>query len=110
MAEQISIDDFKKVEIKIGEIISVEPIEGSDKLLKLRVHFGDHDRQVLSGIKAFFPDPQVLVGKRYPFVTNLAPRMMMGLQSQAMLLAVGGEADRPFALFETAGLPGARVR
>ena len=105
----ITIDDFKKVEIKIGEIISVENIEGSDKLLKLKVNFGDHERQVLSGIKAYFPDPQALVGKRCPFVTNLAPRTMMGLESQAMILATGG-AETPFALFETTGVPGDRVK
>ncbi len=109
MDEPITIDDFKKVEIKIGEILSAELIEGSDKLLKLKVNFGTEERQVLSGIKAYFPDPQVLVGKRCPFVTNLAPRMMMGLESQAMILAVGG-ADTPFALFETQGTPGERVR
>src|SRR3989338_4054859 len=83
----ITIDDVKKVEIKIGEIISVETIEGSDKLLKLKVNFGTEERQVLSGIKAYFPDPQALLGKRCPFVTNLAPRVMMGLESQAMILA-----------------------
>ena len=105
----ITIDDFKKVEIKIGEIISVENIEGSDKLLKLKVNFGDHERQVLSGIKAYFPEPQALVGKRYPFVTNLAPRTMMGLESQAMILATGG-AETPFALFETTGTPGDTVK
>lgn len=105
----ISIDDFKKVEIKIGEIVSVEPIEGSDKLLKLKVNFGSEERQVLSGVKAFFADPQQLVGKKCPFVTNLAPRVMMGLESQAMLLATGG-ADTPFALFETAGAPGDRAK
>src|SRR3989344_5756341 len=83
----ITMDDFKKVEIQIGEIVSVEHIEGSDKLLKLKVNFGDYERQVLSGIKVYFPDPQALVGKRCPFVTNLAPRVMMGLESQAMILA-----------------------
>ena len=105
----ITIDDFKKVEIKIGEILSVENIEGSDKLLKLKVNFGTEERQVLSGIKAYFPDPQALVGKRCPFVTNLEPRMMMGLESQAMILAVGG-ADTPFALFETTGAPGDLIK
>ena len=105
----ITIDDFKKVEIKIGEIVSVENIEGSDKLLKLKVNFGTEERQVLSGIKAYFPDPQVLVGKRCPFVTNLAPRMMMGLESQAMILAVGG-GETPFCLFETTGAPRGTVK
>ncbi|MEK7068339.1 MAG: methionine--tRNA ligase, partial [Patescibacteria group bacterium] len=73
----IDIDDFKKVEIRVGEIVSAEEIEGSDKLLKLRVNFGDHERQVLSGIKAHVTPAQI-VGKRFPFVTNLAPRTMMG--------------------------------
>ncbi len=117
----ISIDDFKKVEIRVGEIISAEPIEGSEKLLKLKVGFGpysaeaskgeDHEiRQVLSGIAKFFPEPQQLVGKRVPFVTNLAPRMMMGLESHAMILATGGEEGNPFSLFETTAAPGSLVR
>jgi methionine--tRNA ligase beta chain len=109
MSEPISIDDFKKVEVRIGEILSAEPISGSEKLLKLRVNFGSEERQVLSGIAAYFPNPEVLVGKRCPFVTNLAPRAMMGLESQAMILATGGD-ETPFALFETTGTPGARVR
>lgn len=110
MNEPISIDDFKKVEIRIGEIKSAEPIVGSEKLLKLVVNFGDHDRQVLSGIAKYFPEPSELVGKKCPFVTNLAPRMMMGLESQAMIMAAGGGGGEvPFALFETEGAPGARV-
>ncbi len=108
--EPISIDDFHKVEIRIGEIKTVEPIEGSDKLLKLKVSFGAEERQVLSGIAKYFPDPQALVGKRCAFVTNLAPRVMMGLESQAMILATGGDGETPFALFESTGEPGARAR
>jgi methionine--tRNA ligase beta chain len=113
--DQITIEDFKKVEIRVGEVISAERIEGSDKLLKLKVNFGDHERQVLSGI-AGHVEPAATVGKRYPFVTNLPPRKMMGLTSEAMILAVGGPStelgvnETPFALFETVGQPGARVR
>jgi methionyl-tRNA synthetase len=93
------------------EIISAERIEGSEKLLKLRVSFGAlGGRQVLSGIAAWFPDPAALVGKRVPFVTNLAPRMMMGLESQAMILATGGEEGNPLSLFETQAPAGSRVR
>ncbi len=110
MDTPITIDDFHKVEIRVGEILSAEPIEGSDKLLKLRVNFGTEERQVLSGIAKFFADPAQLVGKRCAFVTNLAPRMMMGLESQAMILAVGGDGETPFALFESAGEPGSRAR
>ena len=115
MPEPISIDDFKKVEIRVGEIISAEKIEGSDKLLKLKVNFCTEERQVLSGIAAHFPDPAALVGKRVPFVTNLAPRTMMGLESQAMLIATGGDikedaALSDFFLFATTAAPGSRVR
>jgi len=110
MPEPISIDDFKKVEIRIGEIRNAGKIEGSDKLLRLMVNFGTEERQVLSGIATYFPNPEELVGKKCPFVTNLAPRMMMGLESQAMILATGGDGETPFALFETTGAPGALVR
>lgn len=105
MSEPISIDDFKKVEIRVGEIRSAEKIEGSDKLLKLRVNFGSEDKQVLSGIAAYYPDPQVLVGVRCAFVTNLAPRTMMGLESQAMILATGG-GEESFSLFTSTAAPG----
>ncbi|MBY0472997.1 hypothetical protein K2Q00_01770 [Patescibacteria group bacterium] len=107
---EISIDDFKKVEIRVGEIVSVERVEGSEKLLKLKVNFGEAgERQVLSGIAAYFPDEQVLVGKRYPFVTNLAPRKMMGMESQAMIMATGG-GDQPLCLFPSEAAPGSIVR
>ena len=109
MAEPISIDDFKKVEMRVGEILSAEPIEGSDKLLKLRVNFGNEERQVLSGIRKHV-DPAAIVGKKFAFATNLAPRMMMGLESQAMILAVGGDGESPFAILEAPdAAPGSHV-
>jgi len=87
----ISIDDFKKVEIKAGKILSAEPVEGSEKLLKLSVDFAEEaPRQVLSGI-AKYVKPEDLVGTMCAFVTNLEPREMMGLQSQAMIMAVSGD-------------------
>jgi methionine--tRNA ligase beta chain len=109
MTSRINIDDFHNVEIMVGEILAAERIEGSNKLLKLRVSFGDEERQVLSGIAAYFPDPAVLVGRRTPFVTNLEPRQIMGLESQAMLLATGG-GETPLSLFETSAPAGAKVR
>ena len=105
----ITIDDFKKVEITIGEILSAEKVPDTDKLLKLAVDFGAEKRQVISGIAEYFPDPSVLIGKRCPFATNLEPRVIRGLESQAMILAVGG-GETPFALFETTGAPGDRVK
>jgi len=96
---KISIDDFKKIEIKIGKILSVEIIPESEKLLKLSVDFAEKEpRQILSGIKGYFEDPQVLVGKLCPFVTNLAPRMMMGLESNGMIMAVNDKDGKGFSL------------
>ncbi|OHA97831.1 MAG: hypothetical protein A3E02_02345 [Candidatus Zambryskibacteria bacterium RIFCSPHIGHO2_12_FULL_38_34] len=87
----ITIDDFKKVEIRAGKIVSAEPIEGSEKLLKLSVDFGEEDiRQVISGI-AKFVSVKELVGVICTFVTNLEPRKIMGLESQAMIMAFSGD-------------------
>ncbi len=91
MEEVISIGDFSKVHITVGEILSAELVEGSEKLLKLKVSFGPEVRQVVSGIAKYFPDLVLLVGKKCAFVTNLQPRMIMGFESQAMILATGGE-------------------
>lgn len=92
----ISIDDFAKVEMRIGKILSAEPVEGSEKLLKLSVDFGEETpRQVFSGI-AKYVQPEDLIGSILPFVTNLKPRMIMGMESQAMILAVNDDTN--FAL------------
>jgi methionyl-tRNA synthetase len=97
----IDYDTFKKVEITLGRILSAEKIEGSDKLLKLSVDFKEESgpRQILSGIQKYFPDESVLVGQKCMFVTNLAPRKMMGLESNGMLFALGG-GDVPFSLLK----------
>ncbi len=82
-----TIDDFSKIEIKIGTIKTAEYIEGSDKLLRLTVDFGESEpRQILSGIRKYY-ELDYLVGKQCPFVTNLAPRTMKGLTSYGMILA-----------------------
>jgi methionine--tRNA ligase beta chain len=89
---KISIDDVKKVEIRIGKILSAENIEGSEKLLKLSVDFGeDTPRTVLSGIAKYFPGGEGLAGIKCAFVANLEPRAMMGMESQGMILATSGE-------------------
>ena len=110
MEGTISIDDFKKVEIRVGEILSAEPVEGSEKLLRLKVNFGPDERQVVSGIAKYFPDLTLLIGKKCAFVTNLEPRKIMGLESQAMILAAGGEGDQPVYLFESTAPAGSRAR
>jgi methionyl-tRNA synthetase len=96
--EHIEYDDFKKVQIQVGEIVHAEPVEGSEKLLKLQVKFGDEQRQILSGIAKFI-SPEQLVGMKVPFVTNLKPRMMMGLESNGMILAAI-DSEENFSLLQ----------
>lgn len=121
----ISYDDFAKVEIKAGRILSAEKIPDTDKLLKLSVDFGPVTsvpvatiaveqvpvakvemqevrrdvRQIVSGIAMYFPDPQSLVGKVCMFVTNLEPRKIKGHESNGMLFALSTE-DGKFSLLE----------
>lgn len=84
----INFNDFQKIEIRVGEILSAEKIENSEKLLKLSVDFGEEKpRQVVSGIAKTFKQPEKLVGKQFLFVANLEPRSIMGLESQSMILA-----------------------
>jgi methionine--tRNA ligase beta chain len=92
--ENISFEDFKKIDIRIGKIISAEKIEKSEKLLKLQVDFGfslgeaqTKILQIVSGIAQSF-SPESLVGKEYPFVVNMEPRELMGVKSQGMIMAV----------------------
>lgn len=92
--EKINIDYLKKIEIKIGKILSAEKIENSQKLLKLSVDFEeDNPRVVLSGISKYFENPSDLLGRKCAFVTNLEEREMLGMKSQAMILAVSGETE-----------------
>jgi methionyl-tRNA synthetase len=100
VSSKISIDEFKKVEMTVGEIKSAEKVENADKLLRLTVDVGEPElRQIVSGISVYFPDPQVLVGKKVPFVTNLAPRVIRGLTSNGMILAARDSEDH-FSLLE----------
>ena len=86
-----TIDDFQKIEIKMGTVISAVPVEGADKLYILEVDLNEEKyRQILSGIREYV-QPEDLVGKQFPFVTNLAPRMLRGHESQGMILAGSDE-------------------
>lgn len=112
---KISIDEFAKVELAVGEILSVEKVENADKLLKLSVDFGEVKkiekdeegnevetilrdvRQIVSGIALYFEDYNVLVNKKVMFVVNLEPRTIKGLESNGMILAVSN-ASGEFSL------------
>jgi methionyl-tRNA synthetase len=86
---EISYQDFAKLEIRIGLIEVVEPVEGADRLLKLQVDFGEFKRQIVSGIREYFPEYEVLVGRSCPFLVNLETRVIRGEESQGMILAAG---------------------
>lgn len=85
---EITIADFDKVKIQVGKILSVEPVQGSSKLLQFQLDFGNGDeRQILSGIRKYYPNASELLGKKVLAVTNLKPRKMLGHTSQGMLLS-----------------------
>ena len=118
----INFEDFKKVEMTVGKILSAEKIPDTDKLLKLSVDLGlknfskenfspeqsnclsvsveERDiRQIVSGISSYFPDPNVLVGKKCMFVSNLETRMIRGFESNGMIVALSTDDDK-FSLLE----------
>jgi methionyl-tRNA synthetase len=82
---EITYDDFAKMDLRVGTIISAEKVEKADKLLKLQLNMGDHERTVVSGIAMHFK-PEDIVGKQVTVVANLAPRKMRGIESQGMIL------------------------
>jgi methionine--tRNA ligase beta chain len=90
MSDQITFEEFKKIEIRIGKIVTAEKVEGADKLLKLQVDFGEFQRQMVSGIAESFT-PEELVGKELPFIVNLEYRKFKGEESQGMLMAIDVE-------------------
>ena len=97
---KITYDDFAKVEIKAGKILTAEKIPETDKLLRLTVDFAESSpRQIVSGISMYFPDPNTLIGKTCMFVTNLEPRMLKGFESNGMLFALS-TPDGNFSLLE----------
>lgn len=112
----ISIDDFKKIELKVAKVISAERVEGSDKLIKLMLDLGLEEktnlpasRQVIAGIgKAY--EPETLVGKEIVIVANLEPRFLMGLESQGMVLAANAESGPVLIMPEKEVAPGTELR
>lgn len=82
----ITFDDFRKLDIRIGKILSAEKVEGTDKLLKLEIDFGVEKRQLVAGIAETY-QPDQLLGKEVPVLMNLEPRKIRGTESQGMILA-----------------------
>ena len=109
--DTITYDDFAKLQIVIGTIIAVELVPDSNKLLKLTVDVGEETpRQILSGIKKYFEDPQSLVGIQTPFVINLETKVIAGLESQGMIMAASTETDFSLLTLSTPLSAGAKVK
>jgi methionyl-tRNA synthetase len=106
----LSIDEFAKVALQVGRVMEAEPIEGSDKLLKLQVLIGQERRQIVAGIRTNY-DPLDLIGRQVVVVMNLKPAKLRGVESQGMLLAAVDEAGGAILLQPDREAPeGAKVR
>ena len=85
----ISTSDLDKIDIRVGTIVGVEDVPNSDKLVRLRVDFGDHARSILVGMKKERPYPEEIEGQQALFVVNLAPRKVVGEISEGLLFDIG---------------------
>lgn len=95
LASQITIDDFAKVDLRVGTVVEAERVKGADKLLRLIVDLGFEKRQVLAGIALAY-QPEALIGRRVVVVANLQPRKLRGLESNGMIVAASaGPEDKP---------------
>lgn len=86
--EQITIDYLDKIKLKVAKILNAEKVEGSEKLLKLRVSLGKEERQIVAGLQKYY-QPELLIGKKVVIVANLKPAKLKGIESQGMVLAAG---------------------
>ena len=105
----IGIDEFAKVDLRVGEIKQAELVEKSKKLLKLKVDIGTEERQVVAGIAEHYK-PEELIGKKILLVANLKPAKLMGIESQGMVLAAGGDGRLVLIGFDGEVKSGTKVK
>jgi methionyl-tRNA synthetase len=123
--EYITYEEFKKMDIRFGTIREVEPVPDTDKLLRCQIDFGETVevgegeektterklRQIVSGIREFYPEYEKLIGKQILYIVNLEPRKIKGFESQGMLMAVDGKDGVPvFITPEVVVDNGSRIR
>jgi methionyl-tRNA synthetase len=116
--DYVSYEEFKKMDIRVGTIREVEAVPETDKLLCCQIDFNETDkdgnkvlRQIVSGLKEYYPDPSVLINKQVLYIVNLEPRMIKGYESRGMLMAMDGLEGKPvFLVPEVEVNPGSRVR
>ena len=108
--DDISIDDFTKIELRVARILAAETVDGADKLLRLTLDVGDHECQVFAGIKEAY-NPENLIGRHTVFVANLAPRKMKFGISEGMVLAAGPGGKEIFLISPDEGaIAGMEIR
>ncbi|MBI5456262.1 hypothetical protein HY969_00825 [Candidatus Kaiserbacteria bacterium] len=108
--EFISYEDFAKLDIRIGTILAVERVPETDKLLKCTIDFGElGQRTIVSGI-AQFREPETLVGKQCPYIVNLEPKMLRGVESQGMLIAASTPDGLALLHPDVAAPPGTKLK
>jgi methionine--tRNA ligase beta chain len=107
--KMITFDDFKKIDMRIGKILSAEKVEGTDKLMKIEIDLGTERRQLVAGIADMY-EPQSLIGKEIPVLMNLEPRKIKGIESQGMILAVDVEGKPVIMHPDREVPPGSTIR
>jgi methionyl-tRNA synthetase len=110
-SEKIGIDDFAKVDLRVGVVLSAEPVKGADKLLHLKIDIGEPEpRTILAGIALAYK-PEELLGRKVVIVANLAPRKMRGIESNGMIVAASLEGGKPILAGFLEDVPvGARLK
>jgi methionyl-tRNA synthetase len=116
--EYVTYEEFKKMDMRVGTIREVEPVPETEKLLKCQIDFNEKDeegnmklRQIVSGIREFYPEYESLIGKQVLYIVNLEPRTIKGVESSGMLMAIDGIDGKPvFLVPEVAVNPGSSVR
>jgi methionyl-tRNA synthetase len=107
---KISIEDFAKVDLRVGQVKVAEKVKGADKLLRLEVDIGTEVRQLVAGIAEAYP-PETLIGRKVVIVANLAPRKLRGLESNGMIVAASPEGGKPILCGFLEDVPvGARLK
>lgn len=110
MDKYVSFGDFKKLELKIGKILTVEPVEGADRLYRLEIDVGESQPRVSVAGMAIYKEPHELEGRLVPVITNLQPATMRGVKSEAMILAADLEGQPILLQPEIEVPPGTNIR
>jgi methionine--tRNA ligase beta chain len=102
----VSVEVLNQIDIRVGTIVAVADVPNSDKLVQLRVSFGDHERTIVAGMKTERADPREIEGRQALFVVNLEPRKMRGVLSEGMLFDVGyADGVRPVLAVPESSVP-----